>query len=103
MATDLIELALTDLGESFARYRLRAPAAERALEASLQRYGQLSPVVVFRWQGRYEIVDGFKRLAVARTMRELPTLCARVIEADERSAKAALYTLNRISGRPSEL
>lgn len=35
MATDLIELALVDFGEHFARYRLRAPAAERALEASL--------------------------------------------------------------------
>lgn len=103
MAIDLLELALSDLGEYFARYRLRAPAAERALEASLRRYGQLSPVVVFRWQDRYEVVDGFKRLAAARTIRELSTLCARVIEADERSAKAALYRLNRIGGKPSEL
>ena len=49
---DLIELALSDLHESFARYRLRAPEAERALEASLREYGQLSPVVVFRRQAR---------------------------------------------------
>jgi ParB-like chromosome segregation protein Spo0J len=103
MATDLIQLALTDLGEHFARYRLRALAAERALEASLRRYGQLSPVVVFRWHDRYELVDGFKRLAAARALRDVSTLCARVIEADARSAKAALYTLNRVSGRPSEL
>ncbi len=103
MATDLIELALTDFSESFARYRLRAPAAERALTASLQRFGQLSPVVVFRWHDRYEVVDGFKRLAAARTVRELPSLWARVLETDERSAKAAIYTLNRVSGKPSEL
>src|ERR1700730_13322249 len=107
---DLIELALADLHESFARYRLRAaaagvapPPAERALEASLREYGQLSPVVAFRWQARYEIVDGFKRLAAARAIGERPTLCARVIEADERSAKAALYRLNRVGGKPSEL
>jgi ParB-like chromosome segregation protein Spo0J len=103
MSTDLLHLALTDVGEHFARYRLRAPAAERALEASLRRSGQLSPVVVFRWHHGYELVDGFKRLIAARALRDLPTLCARVIEADERSAKAALYTLNRVSGRPSEL
>jgi ParB-like chromosome segregation protein Spo0J len=103
MATDLIELALTDLGESFARYRLRAPAAERALEASLRRYGQLSPVVVFRWHGRYELIDGFKRLAAARTVQEMASLWARVIDVDERSAKAAIYSLNRIGGKPSEL
>jgi ParB-like chromosome segregation protein Spo0J len=103
MATDLIELALVDFGEHFARYRLRAPAAERALEASLRRYGQMSPVVVFRWHDRYELIDGFKRLAAARRLRERSTLWARVIDADERSAKAAIYGLNRVSGRPSEL
>jgi len=103
MATDPIDLALADIGEHFARYRVRAPAAERTLEASLRRYGQLSPVVVFRWHDHYELIDGFKRLAAARSIRELSTLCARVLDADERSAKAALYTLNRVSGRPSEL
>jgi ParB-like nuclease domain len=62
VVTELIELALADLGEHFARYRLRSPAMERALEASLRRYGQMSPVVVVRWHERYELVDGFKRL-----------------------------------------
>src|SRR5712691_554638 len=103
VAMDLIELALADLGEHFARYRLRSPAAERVLETSLRRYGQMSPIVVFRWQGRYELIDGFKRLAAARLVREVSTLWARVIAADERSAKAALYSLNRVSGKPSEL
>jgi ParB-like chromosome segregation protein Spo0J len=103
VATDLIELTLADFGEHFARYRLRSPAAERVLDASLRRYGQMSPVVVFRWQDRYELIDGFKRLAAARTGRALASLWARVIEADERSAKAAIYGLNRVSGKPSEL
>ncbi|MGH3118146.1 MAG: ParB/RepB/Spo0J family partition protein [Gaiellales bacterium] len=103
MATDLIELGLADVGEHFARYRLRSPAMERALEASLRRYGQMSPVVVFRWHDRYELVDGFKRLAAARMVRERSSLWARVIDADERSAKAAIYSLNRVSGKPSEL
>jgi ParB-like chromosome segregation protein Spo0J len=68
VATDLIELALADIGEHFARYRLRSAAAERVLQASLRRYGQMSPVVVFPWQGRHELVDGFKRLAAARAV-----------------------------------
>jgi hypothetical protein len=59
--------------------------------------------MVFRWHDRYELVDGFKRLAAARAVREVSSLWARVIEADERSAKAALYSLNRVSGKPSEL
>lgn len=103
MATDLIELALADIGEHFARYRLRSAAAERVLQASLRRYGQMSPVVVFPWHGRYELVDGFKRLAAARAVPGWSNLWARVIEADERSAKAAIYGLNRASGKTSEL
>jgi ParB-like chromosome segregation protein Spo0J len=103
VATELIELALGDIGEYFARYRLRSMSAERVLHASLCRYGQMSPVVVFRWQQRYELIDGFKRLAAARTLPERTSLCARVIEADERTAKAALYALNRASGKTSEL
>jgi len=103
MAADQMALALTEFGEHFARYRLRSPAAERVLEGSLRRYGQLAPVVVFQWQDRYELIDGFKRLAAARAVRELSSLWARVIEADERSAKAAIYGLNRVSGKPSEL
>ena len=103
MSSDLIELGLADIGEHFARYRLRSAAAERVLQASLVRYGQMSPVVVFRWQGHYELIDGFKRLSAARAVSELGSLCARVIEADERTAKAAIYGLNRASGKTSEL
>ena len=103
MTSDLIDLALGDIGEHFARYRLRSPSAERALEASLRGYGQLSPVVVFRSQGRYELIDGFKRLAAARLLRDVSSLCARVIDADECTAKAAIYGLNRVSGKTSEL
>ena len=103
LAADLIELGLADIGEHFARYRLRSTSAERVLSASLRRYGQMSPVVVFRWQGRYELIDGFKRLSAARSVSELSSLCARVIEADERTAKAAIYGLNRASGKTTEL
>jgi ParB-like chromosome segregation protein Spo0J len=103
LATDLIELALADIGEHFARYRLRSTSAERVLQASLRRYGQMSPVVVFSWQGRYELIDGFKRLTAARAVSGWSSLCARVIEADARTAKAAIYGLNRASGKTSEL
>ena len=103
MGTDLIDLALVDIGEHFARYRLRSATAERVLQTSLRRYGQMSPVVVFSWQGRYELIDGFKRLSAARAVSGWSSLCARVIEADARTAKAAIYGLNRASGKTSEL
>jgi len=40
------ELVLEDIGEHYGRYRLHVPEAERAMARSLERYGQISPMVV---------------------------------------------------------
>jgi ParB-like chromosome segregation protein Spo0J len=69
----------------------------------LERYGQLSPIVVCRRQERYELIDGFKRLGAARKLVQMPHLSARLMETDERTAKAAIYGLNRAGGRTREL
>lgn len=99
----LVELGLHGIGDHFGRYRLHTPAAERAMARSLSRYGQVAPVVVCLRQGRYELIDGFKRLGAARSLGDVPSLLARVMEADDTAAKAAMYGLNRASGRTSEL
>jgi ParB-like chromosome segregation protein Spo0J len=57
---------------------------------SLESYGQLSPIVVVQQEGRWELIDGFKRLGAARKLRSMNALLARQIEADERTAKAAI-------------
>jgi ParB-like chromosome segregation protein Spo0J len=100
---DLLHLKREEIGEHYGRYRLHVPEAERAMARSLERYGQLSPVVVCRRQQRYELIDGFKRLGAARSLVEIEYLSARLMEADERSAKAAIYGLNRAGGRTREL
>jgi ParB-like chromosome segregation protein Spo0J len=100
---DLLHLKREEIGEHYGRYRLHVPEAERAMARSLQRYGQLSPVVVCRRQERYELIDGFKRLGAVRSLVEIEYLSARLMEADERSAKAAIYGLNRAGGRTREL
>ncbi|MGA8498878.1 MAG: ParB N-terminal domain-containing protein, partial [Xanthobacteraceae bacterium] len=85
-------------------YRLCDPAAEEAMARSLQRYGQIAPVVVCQHEGGTEVVDGFKRLAAARLL--LPrwaSLSVRVLAVDERGAKAAIYGLNRVGGSTHEL
>ncbi len=100
---ELLRLKQEEIGEHYGRYRLHLPEAERAMARSLERYGQLSPVVVCRRQDRYELIDGFKRLGAARRLVQLESLAARLLEADERSAKAAIYGLNRAGGRTREL
>ena len=100
---DLLHLKREEIGESYGRYRLYVPEAERAMARSLERYGQLSPVVVCRRLDRYELIDGFKRLGAARSLAAMESLSARLMEADERAAKAAIYGLNRAGGRTREL
>jgi hypothetical protein len=88
-------VALVELGERYRRYRLGDPEAEEAMAGSLRRWGQLAPVAACVRQGRLELIDGFKRLAAARQIRELSSLSVRVLEVDERTAKAAILGLNR--------
>lgn len=99
----LLDLQWTEIGDHYGRYRLHQPEAERAMARSLERYGQLSPVVVCRCEGGYELIDGFKRLGAVRVLASMRTLSARLLEADERTAKAAIYGLNRAGGRTREL
>lgn len=96
-------LAVDVLGERYRRYRLADPAAEEAIARSLQRYGQIAPVVVCVHGGTPEVVDGFKRLAAARLLPRWTTLSVRLLAVDERGAKAAIYALNHVSRSTHEL
>jgi len=49
------------------------------------------------------IVDGFKCLHAARSRKGCTHLNAKTLEVDEQAAKAALFNLNRVVGRPVEL
>ena len=56
-------LPLNLFDERLQRYRLAQASFERGLARSLERYGQISPVVVCQRAGTPEMIDGFKRLA----------------------------------------
>ena len=53
-------------------------------------------------QKHYELIDGFKRLDAVRRLDHLSHLSARLLEADERTAKATIYGLNRAGRRTRE-
>jgi len=102
--TDEIRLlALEEVDERLRRYRLVQPQVERKMAQSLQRYGQISPVVICLHERDAVLIDGFKRLHAARGMKGLSQLQARRMDLDEQGAKAAIYNLNRIGQRPQEL
>jgi hypothetical protein len=96
-------LRLERIDERLHRYRLAQPKLEKSMAQSLERYGQVSPVVICVHDGEYVLIDGFKRLSAARRLKGLTSLRARRMEVDEQGAKAAIYNLNRIGQRPLEL
>jgi ParB-like chromosome segregation protein Spo0J len=102
MPEALQQLALDEIGTEYVRYRVPDTKRERAMRRSLQSYGQIAPVVVWLHNGRPEMLDGFKRLHAAQAL-EMSALTARMIEADARAAKAAIYSLNHSGGGTNEL
>ena len=97
------ELGLAEIAESLGSLRPGQPARDEAMRASLMRYGQISAVVVFEQQGLIELIDGFKRLRAARSIDGLTKLVARFLPVDNKSAKAAMLSLNQIGGRAQEM
>lgn len=97
-------VAITDLDERLACYRLSQRLAEAQIAKSLRQYGQLSPIVVsVMSDGELVLIDGFKRLRAARQLKGFTHLLARRLEVDQASAKAAMYHLNQFAGRPQQL
>src|SRR4051794_32762850 len=94
---------LDDLGDQFRRYRLRMPQAVEAMAQSLRRWGQCAPIVATVRQERPQILDGFTRWEAAQQVRGMTTLSVRLVELDDRHAKAAIYGLNQTGRRPHEL
>jgi ParB/RepB/Spo0J family partition protein len=93
-----LDIPLDRIGESFGRFRLLSPRHEAAMERSVGRFGQLTPVVVSAAKNdRYEMVDGFKRLRACRKLGN-QSLKARVLEAHGRVLKAAMVQLNWKTG-----
>jgi ParB-like chromosome segregation protein Spo0J len=94
---------LDQLGDRFRRYRLRVPQAVTAMAQSLRRWGQCAPIVATLREERPEVLDGFTRWEAALQVRGMTTLLVRLIDVDDRRAKAAIHGLNQTGRRPHEL
>lgn len=96
------EFRLVELCEHFGLYRLVSERAEQEMRRSLREHGQLSDLIACRYAGRVELIDGFKRVAAARS-EKLEVMSMRFVKVDARSAKVAMYRLNSVGGRFNEL
>jgi ParB family transcriptional regulator, chromosome partitioning protein len=102
-AGQVCPVRLDELGDQFRRYRLRLPQAVQAMAQSLRRWGQCAPIVATLRQEKPQVLDGFTRWEAALQVRGMTTLSVRLIDVDDRRAKAAIYGLNQTGRRPHEL
>jgi ParB/RepB/Spo0J family partition protein len=90
-----LDIPLDKVNSSYARFRMIQPRAESAMVKSIERFGQMTPVVVDSGEnGRYEMIDGFKRMRALRRL-EIVSIRARVLDGHGRVLKAAMIQLNR--------
>ena len=95
--TSTIELAPSELGEALSAMRLCPPQAQQAMQLSLSRLGQLTPVQTYRVGARLEVFDGLKRLRAAREL-SWPKLRVEVHQLDTAGAKVRLLCCNAGAG-----
>lgn len=87
------DIEITGIGERYGVYRIVSPRADAAMKESIQRYGQMSPVVCVKAGNGYELIDGFKRLRVFRRLNR-SVLQAKTMDISTRACKAAIIQLN---------
>ncbi len=89
-----VEIPLFKISERFGHLRIINPQADKAMVRSMEKYGQMTPVVVSRVeQDGYELLDGFKRLRAGRAL-SLSSLNARILDLGIRAGKVAIMQLN---------
>jgi ParB-like chromosome segregation protein Spo0J len=85
-----------ELGESLSALRLCVSEAQRELQLSLSKLGQLTPLQAYRVGGRLELFDGLKRLRAARDL-SWPNLRVEVHGVDSAGAKVRMLRCNASS------
>ena len=90
-----IDVRPDEIGDRLLTVRLLTPV-DQEMAGSLRRFGQLSPLVVFRdGDGVLEVIDGFRRRRAAAAQGFPAQLTVRTVDLDEPRALAAMFSLHR--------
>jgi ParB family transcriptional regulator, chromosome partitioning protein len=87
-------IKLKEIGQRYSQYRLMRPETMRLVQSSMERLGQLQPVIVCKEKGKNELIDGFKRYYAAGQLKWESLQC-RVAEMDEITALAMILRYNQ--------
>jgi hypothetical protein len=92
--SEYIMAPIDRIGLHYENLRIICPRAEAAMARSMERYGQMTPVLLGRGENLpYEMVDGFKRLRAGRKLC-FTEISARMMPGHSRAWKAAMIQMN---------
>lgn len=94
MTPKIQEISLEKLDLSLLEMRIINPDWVARIQDSMWLHGQLQPIVVRPNQGRYQVIDGGKRVYAATELM-IKTLQCYVLDVDIRQAKLLVLSYNR--------
>jgi len=101
MKAHLQEVTIDNFDLSLSRLRISKPDQVTDIEIQMTKQGQLQPLAVRQANGRYQIIDGFKRYYAAMEMA-IKTLQCYILDVDLQQAKILALSFNRV-GRSMEI
>ena len=88
------EIPLAEFDLSLSRMRIMNPTRILQVEKSMRLHGQLQPVIARGHEGKFMLIDGFKRYYIAVDLM-IKALQCYVLDIDIQQAKLLLLSYNR--------
>jgi ParB family chromosome partitioning protein len=88
------EIPIEEFDLSLAGMRIMNPDWVCRVQDSMWLHGQLQPVIAREHEGKYQIIDGFKRVYVSMDLM-IKTLQCQVLDIDLQQAKLLILSYNR--------
>ena len=97
------EIPMSKISTHYESYKFIQPKPENVAFNSIQRLGQLAPIIVYPVADkRFEIIDGFKRYRALKKLNA-KTITVNIVRLNSRTVKAAMLFLNQETGTMSDL
>ena len=88
------DIPIEEFDLSLSGMRMMNPDCASRVQDSMWLHGQLQPVVAREHEGRYQMIDGFKRVYVAMDLM-IKVLRCQVLDVDLQQAKLLILSYNR--------
>jgi len=92
------DIRVEEFDLSLAGMRITNPESVTRVHDSMWLHGQLQPVVAREHEGRYQVIDGIKRVYSAVELM-IKTLQCYVLDVDEKQAKLLLLSYHQSNQR----